>query len=84
MQRLTISERLLAVALLPALALLARHAFGPPDNVVWTLFCVAIAMLGAWLWSRSRWLAAAYALGFVAYAAMRDWSAWMARFVLER
>ena len=45
MQRLTISERLLAVALLPALALLARHAFGPPDNVVWTLFCVAVAAL---------------------------------------
>ena len=45
MERLTISERLLAVALLPALALLARHACGPPDNVVWTLFCVAVAAL---------------------------------------
>src|ERR1044072_2074175 len=45
MQRLTISERLLVVALLPALALLARHVFGPPDNVLWTLFCVAVPAL---------------------------------------
>ncbi len=45
MQRLTISERLLAVALLPALALLARHLFGPPDNVVWALVSVAVAAL---------------------------------------
>ena len=45
MQRLTICERLLAVALLPAVALLARHVFGPPDHVVWMLFCVAIAAL---------------------------------------
>jgi hypothetical protein len=58
--------------------------YNKDHEIVAPLFCVAIATLGAWLWSRSRWLAGAYALGFVAYAATRDWSAWMARFVFER
>ena len=45
MQRLTVSERLLVVALLPALGLLARHLFGPPDAPAWMLFCVAVSLL---------------------------------------
>jgi hypothetical protein len=58
--------------------------YNKDHEIVAPLFCVAIAVLGAWLWRRSRWLAIAYAAAFVVYAAMRDWSAWMARFVLER
>jgi methyl-accepting chemotaxis protein len=45
MQRLTVSERLLIVAILPALGLLARHLFGPPDAPVWMLFCVAVSLV---------------------------------------
>ena len=44
MQRLTVSERLLAVALLPTLGLLVRHLFGPPDEPAWMLFCVAVSL----------------------------------------
>ena len=58
--------------------------YNKDHEVVAPLFCVAIAVVGAWLWRRSRWLAIAYAGAFVAYATMRGWSAWMARFVLER
>ena len=58
--------------------------YNKDHEIVAPLFCVAIAVLGGWLWRRSRLLAIAYALGFVVYAAARDWSAWMARFVLER
>src|SRR5258708_35866487 len=45
MQHLTISERLLIVALLPALALLIRHAFGPADDVIWTMVFGAVTIL---------------------------------------
>jgi methyl-accepting chemotaxis protein len=45
MQRLTIAERLLVVALLPALGLLLRHLFGPPEQPVWLLFGVAISLV---------------------------------------
>jgi hypothetical protein len=58
--------------------------YNKDHEVVAPLFSVAIAALGGALWKRSRWLGIAYALAFIAYAAMRDWSAWMARFVLER
>jgi hypothetical protein len=58
--------------------------YNKDHEVVAPLFCVAIAVLGAWLWKRSRVLATAYAMAFVGYATTRDWSAWMARFVLER
>lgn len=58
--------------------------YNKDHEIVAPLFCVAIAVLGGWLWKRSRLLAIAYGLGFVVYAATRDWSAWMARFVLER
>src|SRR5687767_4171406 len=44
MQRLTVYERLLVVALLPALALLARDSFGPGGaGSLWTLVCIAIS-----------------------------------------
>jgi hypothetical protein len=58
--------------------------YNKDHEIVAPLFCVALAALGGWLWRRSRWLAIAYALAFAAYASMRGWSAWMARFVLER
>ena len=58
--------------------------YNKDHEIVAPLFCVAIAALGGALWKRSRWLGIAYALAFIVYAAMRDWSAWMARFVLER
>jgi len=45
MQRLTIAERLLVVALLPALALLVRHLAGPPEEPVWLLFGAAVSIL---------------------------------------
>ncbi len=46
MQRLTVPERLLVVALLPALALLAREFFGPSNHTAsfWPVFSVAIAL----------------------------------------
>lgn len=58
--------------------------YNKDHEIVAPLFCIASAVLGAWLWRRSRALAILYALGFVVYASARDWSAWMARFVLER
>lgn len=58
--------------------------YNKDHEIVAPLFCVALAVLGAWLWKRSRWLGIAYGLGFVVWAAARDWPAWMARFVLER
>jgi methyl-accepting chemotaxis protein len=47
MQRLTIPERLLVVALLPALALLARESFGSSGQTVsfWPIFSIAAAAL---------------------------------------
>src|SRR5581483_4472525 len=45
MRRLTLTERLLLVALLPALALLARQAFGPAEPPVWLLFEAAVSIL---------------------------------------
>src|SRR5690242_20824245 len=47
MQRLTVSERLLLVALLPALGLLARESFGPaaPGASFWPVFSIVIAAL---------------------------------------
>src|SRR5437016_6334908 len=46
MQRLTVPERLLVVALLPALALLAREFFGSVAQAAffWPLFSAAIAV----------------------------------------
>jgi hypothetical protein len=58
--------------------------YNKDHEIVAPLFCVGLAVLGGWLWKRSRWLAIVYALAFLVYATMRDWSAWMARFVLER
>src|SRR6185503_16278354 len=47
MQRLTVPERLLVVALVPALALLARETFGPLGQTasLWSIFSIAIALL---------------------------------------
>src|SRR5262249_47921371 len=44
MQRFTIAERLLAVALLPALALTARYLFGPTEQPLWLVFAVAVSL----------------------------------------
>ena len=58
MQRLTVRERLLVVALAPALALLVRESFGPSAQSVslWPVFSCAVAALSiglAWLVGRS-------------------------------
>ncbi|MEA2872689.1 MAG: hypothetical protein QOH67_2665 [Hyphomicrobiales bacterium] len=45
MRRLTVSERLLVVALLPALALLARDSFGAQAGSLWTTVSIAISAL---------------------------------------
>jgi methyl-accepting chemotaxis protein len=45
MRRLTVSERLLVVALLPALALLARDSLGAQAGSVWALVSIAISVL---------------------------------------
>lgn len=49
MRHLTISERLLVVAMLPALALLAREAFGAPavggSSSLWTAFCLGFPVI---------------------------------------
>ncbi|TMJ02366.1 MAG: hypothetical protein E6G97_12850 [Alphaproteobacteria bacterium] len=47
MQRLTVPERLLVVALLPALALLVRESFGPSSSAAshWPVFSIAVAAL---------------------------------------
>src|SRR4029077_10839465 len=49
MQHLTVSERLLVVALLPALALLARESFGPGSSgqsaAWWAAFSFAVPAL---------------------------------------
>lgn len=58
--------------------------YNKDHEIVAPLFCIALAVLGGWLWKRSRGLGYAYAAGFVVYAALRDWPAWMARFVFER
>ena len=47
MQRFTITERLLVVSLLPALALLVRQALGPAEPPVWLLFGAAVSILDA-------------------------------------
>jgi methyl-accepting chemotaxis protein len=45
MQRLTVSERLLVVALLPALALLVRDSFGGQAGSLWAIVSIAISAL---------------------------------------
>jgi len=47
MQRLTVPERLLVVALVPALALLARETLGPSGQTAsfWSIFSIGIALL---------------------------------------
>ena len=47
MQRLTVPERLLVVALVPALALLARETLGPSGQTAsfWSVFSIGIALL---------------------------------------
>src|SRR5215213_102290 len=47
MQRLTVSERVLVVALLPTLGLLARDAFGPSIGIVVAATSIALALLVA-------------------------------------
>jgi hypothetical protein len=58
--------------------------YNKDHEIVAPLFCAALAIVGGWLWRRSRLLAIGYAVAFAVYAAARDWPAWMARFVLER
>jgi hypothetical protein len=58
--------------------------YNKDHEIVAPLFCIAIAVAGGWLWRRSRLLAIAYAAGFAVWVVLRDWPAWMARFVFER
>jgi len=52
--------------------------------VVAPLFCVSLAAVGAWLWARSRWLAAVYGAAFLGFGLTRAVRALVERFVLER
>jgi hypothetical protein len=53
-------------------------------EIVAPLFCVALATVGAWLWTRSRVLAVIYAGGFAGFGLWRAVRALVDRFVLER
>jgi hypothetical protein len=58
--------------------------YNKDHEIVAPLFCIALAVLGGWLWRRSRWLGIAYGAAFAGYAVLRVWPEWMARFVFER
>jgi hypothetical protein len=53
-------------------------------EIVAPLCCVALAMVGLWLWRRARWLAAVYAAAFWAFGAWRAVGYLTEKFVLER
>jgi hypothetical protein len=53
-------------------------------EIVAPLFCVALATVGAWLWTKSRVLAVLYGSAFTGYGLWRAVRALVDRFVLER
>jgi hypothetical protein len=53
-------------------------------EIVAPLFCVALAEVGAWLWSRARSLGIAYAVAYVTFGATRWYRDLTDRFILER
>jgi hypothetical protein len=58
--------------------------YNKDHEIVAPLFCVALATLGAWLWRKSRPLAALYAAGFLWMALSKGWIAFAQRLVFER
>jgi hypothetical protein len=53
-------------------------------EVVAPLFCLALASVGEWLWTRSRWLAILYAGSYGAFALTRAVHYLTEKFILER
>ena len=53
-------------------------------EVVAPLFCLALASVGEWLWTRSRWLAILYAGSYGAFALTRAVRYLTEKFILER
>jgi hypothetical protein len=53
-------------------------------EIVAPLCCIALAVVGMWLWSRVRPLAVAYGLSYLAFGTMRAWRYLTEKFVLER
>jgi hypothetical protein len=53
-------------------------------EIVAPLCCIALAAVGVWLWSRTRPLAVAYGLSYLAFGTMRAWRYLTEKFVLER
>jgi hypothetical protein len=53
-------------------------------EVVAPLFCLALASVGEWLWSRSRWLAMIYAGAYGAFGVARAVRYLTEKFILER
>ncbi|MET0556793.1 MAG: hypothetical protein ABW221_27380 [Vicinamibacteria bacterium] len=58
--------------------------YNKDHEIVAPLFCAAIATLGAWMWKKSRLLAAVYLTAFVWMAAAKGWLAFSQRLVFER
>jgi hypothetical protein len=58
--------------------------YNKDHEIVAPLFCVALATLGAWLWSKSRVLAILYAAAFASMALGKGWIAFTQRLVFER
>jgi hypothetical protein len=52
-------------------------------EIVAPLCCIALAMVGLWLWQRARWLAAAYGVAFWAFGLWRAANYLTEKFVLE-
>jgi hypothetical protein len=53
-------------------------------EVVAPLFCLALARVGEWLWSRSRALGALYAASFLTFGLLRAARYLTEKFILER
>ena len=53
-------------------------------EVVAPLACIALAAIGAWLWSRARPLAVVYALSYLSFGTLRAWRYLTEKFFLER
>jgi hypothetical protein len=58
--------------------------YNKDHEIVAPVFCVALATVGAWIWNRSRVLAALYGAGFIWMATAKGWVAFAQRLVFER